>query len=81
MSSYLAFRELQDTGKTKVYGVASVRHGDRLGLIRWFGRWRQYTLEPAAGTIWNKDCLKEVADFLDQLMAERKKAKEPAVSN
>ena len=70
--SYLAFVLVHDTGKTRVFSVDSVRQGGRLGVIRWFGRWRQYTIEPEASTVWNKDCLREVAEFLDALMKERR---------
>ena len=80
MSTYLVFRELRDTGKTKVYAVDSLRDGQRLGLIHWYGRWRQYTLEPEHNTIWNKDCLKEIATFLGQLMVERREAAKAGVS-
>lgn len=70
--SYLDFVLVHDTGKTKVYSVDSARHGDCLGIISWYGPWRQYTIEPGAYTAWNKDCLREVADFLDGLMRERR---------
>lgn len=72
MKSYLTFSWLRETGKTSVWAVHSTRSGDRLGLIRWFGRWRQYTLEPIDGTVWNKDCLREIADFLEQEMVARR---------
>lgn len=44
-----------------------------LGRISWYGTWRQYTFSPSFETIWNKDCLKDIQDFLQQLMDERKK--------
>ena len=72
MSNYLRFVLVHNTGKTKVYSVDSVSQGGRLGVIRWFGRWRQYTLEPEPDTVWNKDCLREVAGFVDALMQERR---------
>jgi hypothetical protein len=48
--------------KTDVQQVRSARWGDVLGAISWYSPWRQYALQPRAGTIWNPDCLREVAD-------------------
>ena len=43
-----------------------------LGRISWYSQWRCYTFSPAFETIWNKDCLKDIHDFLQQLKNERK---------
>ena len=71
MSKYLDFTLIADTGKTKVYGVLSRSQDSRLAIIRWYGAWRQYVLEPEAGTIWNNGCLMEVIAFMQPLMVER----------
>lgn len=67
MNKYLRFAPERDTGKTKTWGVYSVMHGDRLGGIAWYGGWRQYVFFPETGTLWNKDCLRDVATFLDEV--------------
>ena len=72
MSSYLVTRKEGDTGKTEIHGVFSALHGDRLGTVRWYGAWRQYAFYPEPETIWNRDCLREVAGFLDDAMAGQK---------
>lgn len=72
MSKYLEFKKVQYEGKTKRFEVISINHGYALGRISWYGAWRQYTFSPAFETIWNKDCLKDIQDFLQQLMDERK---------
>ena len=43
-----------------------------LGRIQWYSQWRQYTFSPGFPTTWNRDCLKDVQDFLQQLMDNRK---------
>lgn len=48
--------------KTQVWLVLSVRSGETLGVIRWFGPWRQYTFAPAPSTVFNPGCLREIAD-------------------
>jgi hypothetical protein len=57
--------------KTKVVIVRSARHGNVLGLIRWFGRWRQYTFWPRPNTTFNPACLAEINGTIRDLMGER----------
>jgi hypothetical protein len=71
MSKYLEFKQVPYEGKTKRFEVISKLHGDVLGRISWHGAWRCYVFSPAFETIWNKDCLKDIQDFLQQLMDER----------
>jgi hypothetical protein len=72
---YISMRYVGDSssGKTQVWRVES-HHGDLLGIVRWFGRWRQYTFWPSSDTIYSPGCLRDVAAFLDALMTERKGA-------
>jgi hypothetical protein len=71
VSEYLDFVMVHDTGKTKVYSVDSRSQGARLGLLKWYGPWRQYTLMPEPDTVWNKTCLLDITAFIDGLMRER----------
>jgi len=71
MSKYLKFKEVPFKGKTKKFEVISKSCGAYLGLISWYPPWRQYTFNPDVQTVWNKDCLKTVHDFIQQLMDER----------
>jgi len=72
-SKYLTFKIIENKPKTQVYAVYSKLHGDRLAIIKWFPRWRQYTFFPETGTIWNNECLNDISAFLDDLKKERKK--------
>jgi hypothetical protein len=65
-SQYLEFRSLEDKPKTKVWEVVSKTSGDRLGVIKFFGRWRQYTFFPEKETAWNNQCLLDVSGFLKE---------------
>jgi hypothetical protein len=51
------------SGKTDLWEIQSAANGEFLGMIRWYGRWRQYVFHPAKQTIWNPDCLDEVSTF------------------
>lgn len=72
MSKYLEFKRVPYEGKTKRFEVISKNHGYSLGRISWYGAWRQYAFSPAFETVWNKDCLKDIENFLNSLMVERK---------
>ena len=71
MSEYIEFVEVADTGKTKVFEVRRLG-GATLGMVKWYGPWRQYTFFPAPITVWNNDCLKAIITFIFGLMEERK---------
>ena len=55
--SYLRFVKTgeSESGLTERWGVFSESSGDRLGTIRWFGRWRQYAFYPEPETLYNPD--------------------------
>ncbi len=74
-TKYLMFYEgRSDSGKTAVLLVYSSKTLELLATIKWFGRWRQYALFPAEGTVWNPECLGQVNDQITRLMEERKAA-------
>lgn len=75
MPKWIKFREVLDTGKTKVFEVIAIEGGFKLGEVKWFGRWRKYSFFPNGETVFEKDCLRDIADFLDRLMKGRKEGK------
>lgn len=64
---------LSDSGKTRRWTVRVKESGDILGEIRWFGRWRRYAFFPGPGTVFEQDCLRDLAAFCEARMAERRK--------
>lgn len=42
----------------------------RLGEIRWFARWRKYCYFPGAATVYDANCLREIAGFCEQQTKE-----------
>jgi hypothetical protein len=71
--AYLSFKEVSDTGKTKVFNTLSVHV--ILGQIRWYAPWRRYAYFPVKNTLYDAGCLKEIVQFIDELMLERKNSK------
>lgn len=73
MSEYLNFEEDDDYPyKTKLIVVISKRTCETLGQIKWDSHWRQYTFWPMGDTIWNKQCMLDIINYINKLMDERK---------
>lgn len=70
--SFLLFIELPQTGKTKIFEVVN-KSNFELGIIKWQSGWRRYVLNINDSVLFDSACLKEVIQFLDELMNERAK--------
>lgn len=79
---YIHFERILNPGKkTQKWMCRNNRSGAELGRIRWESSWRQYVfetvVEPEDDYGWwvyfSRGCLRDIADFIDQLMEERKK--------
>lgn len=67
---YLKFVDRGDLAarrKTRVVEVVSVSSNKTLGWIKWFGQWRQYVFLPEQGTLWNPDCLRQLASEAEKM--------------
>jgi len=69
---YIQFRELFSKGKTKYFECINNKSSNRLGIIKWYGPWRQYCFFPEPGTIFSKGCLFDIYNFIEELMNDRK---------
>jgi len=73
MSRYLEFRLLEQKPKTQVVEVVSKRHGFRLGIIKWFGKWRRYAFFPETATVFDAkivfdaECLNDITSYIEKL--------------
>jgi hypothetical protein len=74
-SKWLIFEQTPCAGITQLWNVRSKKHGDYLGSIKWFGRWRQYAFFPLPETAWNPECLKDICEFIRNLMDDWRKGK------
>jgi hypothetical protein len=76
---WITIIEIDNNGKkTKVWAVVKKEDvtGDvrsSLGHIKWFGAWRKYCFFPLEYTVFEWDCLRDIADFCQE---ETKKYKE-----
>lgn len=47
-----------------------------LGEIKWYGPFRQYSFFPEPNTVFEKTCLKDITDFIVELMEKHKSQRE-----
>jgi len=67
MNKYLEFQQVPFKGKTKKFKIISKKRNCFLGRIEWYSHYRQYSFAPMSFTVWNKECLKEIQEFLQEL--------------
>ena len=73
MIKYLQFVLIDRKPKTNVYDVINKRKDRSIGVVKWYTSWRQYCFFPETKTVFHKDCLIEITEFILKLMEERKK--------
>ena len=73
-TKYMYFeKEIDYQGKTERWIVCNNKTHEPLGLIQWYGAWRQYVFEPEDGAIiFNNGCLKTIEEFLTNLNAKQR---------
>lgn len=68
MSKYLEFKLIEQKPKTKVIEVKSkLQLYGRLGIIKWYPRWRQYAFFPENDTLFNVECLNDIVSYIREL--------------
>ena len=53
------------SGKTLLWEVWTVGGAEKLGIVSWFGRWRCYAFFPDNRTVYERRCLRDIADFCE----------------
>ena len=64
MSEYMDFRLIEKKPKTNVYSVDSKSGGYQLGIVKWYGPWRQYCFVKD-DLIFSAGCLRDLATFIE----------------
>ncbi len=67
--------KISPKGKTFTWAVMNKHDEILLGSIRWFSHWRCYSFYPLSDTVFEKDCLRDIADFCELETKEQKKKK------
>jgi hypothetical protein len=62
--------------KTDLWHVWSLRTPPaHLGVVYWFGPWRGYAFYPESQTIFEQDCLRDLAEFVESQTVQHRKGK------
>lgn len=56
--------QLDQRRKTCVWNVVS-KTGVYVGKVKWHGAWRQFAFFPEEGTLFERGCLRSIADFCE----------------
>lgn len=69
---YVRFAETEfpKNFKTKIWDVTTIDRAGLLGQVKWFAQWRKYTFFPNNSTLFDFDCLTEIAEFVAKETAE-----------
>jgi hypothetical protein len=65
-SKYIYFEHSHSKAKTEVWSVRTKRDDAPLGTIEWFARWRGYAFFPGYNLVFEKNCLRDIANFLEE---------------
>lgn len=76
VGKHIRFVPGPDKPKTKTWMVESNESGCVLGWIAWYSQWRTYGFFPDADTVFEEDCLRDIADFCERKTIEHKKMRE-----
>lgn len=69
---YIHFVKIEDKPKTSVWSCRNTHHGEELGQILWFAKWRQYCYVPSTQAWYSIGCLRDIASFIEELERDRK---------
>jgi len=65
---YFEMEPLKEGKKTTFFFIRSNNTlGSLLGSICWHGHWRQYVMETLDNMIFNNQCLRDIAEFIDNI--------------
>jgi hypothetical protein len=78
MAKWVSFRldERRAGAKTDVWFVFSLTaFPAHLGVVKWYAQWRKYAFFPASTALFEQDCLRDIAEFLESETEKHRKGK------
>jgi len=71
---WIAFvdRGASPSGKTRRWEVRAKQGGDVLGVVQWWPAWRRYVFQPAYPTVFEQDCMRDIAAFIERATTDHK---------
>lgn len=66
MPKWIEFVEVPAPGVTQRWEVRARRGSVLIGRICWSTGWRRYVLQPGYPTEWEQECLRDIANFIEE---------------
>lgn len=66
--------------KTPSYRLINRTAQTSLGVVEWYGPWRQFCFFPSCDSVWSGSCLEAVRDFILKAKRDYLKAKKLAAA-
>jgi len=75
MADWIKFVEvnLRDGRKTSVWAVLTIDGTKNLGHVSWYPAWRKYSFYPNPQTVFEWQCLRDIAEFCQDNTAHHNK--------
>ena len=75
MAKWIDFVLAKEGEKTNIWDVVTAEKCEKLGVIKWFPHWRKYAFFPNMETVYENICLKDIAEFIEEQMREKRQKK------
>ena len=74
MAEFIRFAEVPSDGrKTRRWLIENKKSGAELGLVSWYGAWRQYVAMFDENCVFSAGCLVDIATFVTEQNADHRK--------
>lgn len=68
---FISFLKKHQFAKTSVWKCFNNKHGEELGIVKWYPAWRQYCYFPTVQAVYSAGCLRDINDFISALKVEQ----------
>ena len=72
LGKYMHAELTEERPKTQVWQIKSKSDGSKLGVVKWFGPWRQYCFFVMDVSVFSAGCFRDIASFLEDLNRKHK---------
>lgn len=73
---FIHFKVIAEKPKTFVWQCCTNSSGDELGIVKWYGPWRQYCYFPTSPAVYSEGCLRDIYSFLELIRTKSPKDKD-----
>lgn len=56
---------------SRIWSCRNNKCGDQLGVVTWYGPWRQYVFVSSPGVVFSADCLADIQKFIETRKSQK----------